>query len=123
MAIDVNALTIAQARDAFRRKEYSAKELTEAVVAQAKKENPSINAYAEIFDDALAQAEHADKLLQEGKGGDLTGIPLAVKDNMLIKGRISASGSKILMDHRAVYDATVVTKLKEQGEIGRASGR
>src|SRR3989338_2799025 len=123
MAIDVAQLTIIAARDALCKKEYSAKELTEAVVARAKEENPRINAYAEIFEDALAQAEHADKLLQEGKGSDLTGIPLAVKDNMLIKGKISASGSKILMNHRAVYDATVITKLKAQGAVfvGRAN--
>jgi aspartyl-tRNA(Asn)/glutamyl-tRNA(Gln) amidotransferase subunit A len=117
MALDVSKLTIAEAGEALRSKTYSAKALTEAVLSRAKEMNGAINAYAELFDDAILAAEHADRMLAEGKGGALTGIPLAIKDNMLMKGKISASGSKILMNHRAVYDGTVVQKLKEAGAV------
>ena len=117
MSIDPNTLTIKQAHDDLVAKKYSAKELTEAVLLEAKKKNVDTNAYAEFFDDALTQAARADKMLAEGKGKDLTGIPLGLKDNMLIKGKIAASGSKILMNYRAVYDATVVAKLKAQGAV------
>src|SRR3989344_3591825 len=115
--IDPSMLTIAAAQRALRNKEYSAKELTQAVVSRAKEKNPDINAYAELFDDAMASAEVADRMLSEGKAAPLAGIPLGVKDNMLMKGKISASGSKILMNHRAVYDATVIGKLRSAGAV------
>lgn len=117
MSIDLATLTITQAGRALREKEYSAKELTEAVFSRATKENATINAYAELFDDALVAASEADRMIAQGKGGALTGIPLAIKDNMLMEGKIAASGSKILMNHRAVYDGTAVRKLKEAGAV------
>lgn len=117
MRIDPTTLTILEARDALRNKTFSARELTEAVLSRAKEKNPIVNAYAELFDDAIESAEDADRMLAEGRGGDLTGIPLGVKDNMLIGGKISAAGSKILMDHRGTYDGTVIRKLKDAGAV------
>lgn len=117
MTIDPTTLTITEASEALRKKDYSATELTEAVLARATSQNPNINAYAEFFDDARAVAKQADALLAKGEGGPLAGIPIALKDNMLVAGKISASGSKILMNHRAVYDGTVVKKLKEAGAV------
>lgn len=117
MAIDTTTLTIKDAYRALRDKKYSAKELTAAALLCAKEKNADTNAFAEFFDDAMESADVADRMLLEGKGSELTGIPLAVKDNMLVKGNISASGSRILMNHRAVYDSTVVKKLKEAGAV------
>lgn len=117
MTIDPTTLTITEAHTTLRNKEYSATELTKAVLERARSENPSINAYAEFFDDALQAAKEADAILAKGEGSALTGIPLAIKDNMLMAGKISASGSKILMNHRAVYDGTAVQKLKEAGAV------
>ncbi len=123
MAIDTTTLTIAAAARALKNKEFTARELTEAVLARAKEMNPGINAYAEIFEDALSQAEVADTMIAEGKGTMLTGIPLAIKDNILIEGRIASGGSKILEHYKATYDATVIRKLKAQGAVflGRAN--
>lgn len=117
MAIDPTTITIVEARRALRAKEYSAKELAEAVLLRAKEKNSTINAYAELFDDAIESADLADKMLADGSACDLTGIPVGVKDNMLIKGKISASGSKILANHRAAYDGTIVSKLKSAGAV------
>lgn len=117
MTIDVSTLTIKEAGEALRSKKYSAKALTEAALIRAKKKNLDTNAFAEFFDDAMGEAERADAMLASGTGTKLTGIPLAIKDNMLAKGHISASGSKILMNHRAVYDSTVVKKLKDAGAV------
>lgn len=47
----------------------------------------------------------------------MTGIPIAVKDNILIKGRIASSASKMLENYHATYDATVISKLKEAGAV------
>ncbi len=117
MPIDTNTLTIAEAHADLVAKKYSAKELTQAVLALAQKRNPDTNAFAEIFTDAIEQAEAADKIISEGKAEALTGIPIAIKDNMLFKGHIAASGSKMLMNYMSVYDATAVSKLRSQGAI------
>lgn len=117
MSIDLSTLTIKDAQSALRNRKYSAKELTEAVLSRAKEKNSTINAYAELFDDAIESADVADRMLADGSAGDLTGIPIGVKDIMLIKGKISTSGSKILANHRAVYDGTAIKKLKDAGAV------
>ena len=117
MTIDPHTLTITEAGELLRTKKITSVELTEAVLKEAKKQNTDTNAFAEFFDDAMEQAKAADKMLAEGKGTALTGIPIAIKDNMLMKGHISASGSNILKNHRAVYDSTVVSKLRAQGAV------
>jgi aspartyl-tRNA(Asn)/glutamyl-tRNA(Gln) amidotransferase subunit A len=71
----------------------------------------------------MEQAENIDKKIAEGKIGPLTGVPLALKDNILIDGRKVTSASKILEGFVAPYDATVVKKLKDEGVLflGRAN--
>jgi aspartyl-tRNA(Asn)/glutamyl-tRNA(Gln) amidotransferase subunit A len=85
--------------------------------------NGDIHAYVEVFDDVLEQAKRADEAIARGESKELTGIPLAVKDNILIKGRIASAGSKILESYRASYDACVIERLRKQGAIflGRAN--
>lgn len=117
MTIDPTTLTIRAASQALRNKEYSAVALTEMVLAHAKKENQVMNAYAEFFNDAMSEAKRADEVLKSGKGTLLTGIPIGIKDNMLMKGKISSAGSKILENHHGVYDSTVVGKLKSAGAV------
>ena len=53
-------------------------------------------------------------MIARGESKPLTGIPMAIKDNMLIEGRRASSASKILENYVASYDATVIQKLKEQ---------
>jgi len=55
----------------------------------------------EVFSDALEQAKIADEIIKAGKGGKLTGIPLAIKDNILITGRKISAGSKMLKNYIA----------------------
>lgn len=97
-----------------------------------KNKNPEINAYLEVFDDAVGIAKKYDEEL-ENKTSDeiktfletkkLFGVPMAVKDNILIKGKIASASSKILENYVATYDATVIIKLREAGAIflGRAN--
>ncbi len=115
--IDLKQLSIKKASEMLLKKEITAKALAEAYLAVIAVRNKNINAYLEVYDDVLAQAEAADKLIASGKGGPLTGIPLAIKDNILIKGRRASSASKILEHYKATYDATVITKLKAAGVV------
>src|SRR3989344_2719090 len=115
--MNLSTLTIAEARQALDAKEYSALELTYAFAAIAEK-NPEIHAYLEVWEKtACEEAKVADALIANGESKPLTGIPIAVKDNILIEGRIASAGSKMLENYTAVYDATVIKKLKEQGVV------
>ncbi len=115
--IDLTTLTIAGARKKLDAKEFTARELAEAYLAEIQKKNPEVNAYLEVYDDVLAQADAADAKIAAGDVQVLTGIPLAIKDNILITGKRATSASKILEGFVAPYDATVIDKLKKQGAV------
>src|ERR1035437_8087150 len=117
MKINLKGLSISKARVALDCGEYSAIELAEAYLAEIKKKNKDVNAYLEVYADVLEQAKAADKMIAEKKIFPLTGIPLAIKDNILIKGRIASASSKMLEKYCATYDATAITKLKAQGAV------
>ncbi len=114
---NISSLTISDARSMLDAKEFSAVELVEACLTEIKKKNENINAFLEVYDDVLAQARVADERIAKGESLPLLGIPLGIKDNILIKGRKASSASKILENYRASYDATVIKKLKDQGAI------
>lgn len=115
--IDLKDLTIKKAHEALTKGEYSAVDLAKAYIEKIKKQDKDIHAYLEIYDDVLDQAKLADKKIKSGKAGLLAGIPIAIKDNILIKGKIASSASKILENYKATYDATVIEKLKNEGAV------
>ncbi len=110
-------LTISRARELLDNKEISAVELTQYYLDQIKSKNKDLNAFLSVSESALDQAQEADKEIKNGQGGSLAGIPLAVKDNILVKGEICTAGSKILEKYKASYDATVITQLKRAGAV------
>jgi Asp-tRNAAsn/Glu-tRNAGln amidotransferase A subunit and related amidases len=94
----------------LRNGETSSVELTKLFLDRAEKLNPLTNSFLQITrETALAQAEHADKLIAEGKAPSaLTGVPIAVKDNLTTTDAITTAGSKILENYLPQYDSTVV---------------
>jgi aspartyl-tRNA(Asn)/glutamyl-tRNA(Gln) amidotransferase subunit A len=121
--IDLHKLTIKSASDSLSKKDFSAKELAQEYLKNIEKKNSEVNAYLEIYKDVLAQADEADKKIASGNFDIMTGIPMAIKDNILIDGRKATSASKILQGYVAPYDATVIKKLKGQSAVflGRAN--
>jgi aspartyl-tRNA(Asn)/glutamyl-tRNA(Gln) amidotransferase subunit A len=117
MPIDLKNLTIQKAHDAMKKGEFSAVDLATAYLEEIKKKNAELNAYLEVYADVIEQAQEADKRFKAGTATTLTGIPFAIKDNILIKGRIASSASKILENYHATYDATVIEKLKKEGVV------
>lgn len=110
-------LSLARASRLLREGNISSVELTEHYLSRIAEKNPTLNAYLEVFEDAKEQALLADKRRARGDGTPLLGIPLAVKDNIVIEGRRAGAASKILEGYIASYDATAITKLKAQGAV------
>jgi len=116
--MNLNELTIKEARLKLDAGKISALELTEACLAQIKKLNPEINAVLTICEDsARAEAIAADARIKKGESNYLLGIPYLCKDNIMTKGIRTTAASKILENYIAPYDATVIKKLKEAGAI------
>jgi len=115
-------LSITEAAHKLQAGEITSVELTRACLVEIQKRNASLNAYLEVFADAEAQAKAADEVraVCMANGGDvppLLGIPLAIKDNILIEGRTASAASKMLENYTATYDATVIQKLKKAGAV------
>lgn len=115
--IDLKNLTISKARDHLMKGDFTAVELAQSYLNNIKNTEQDIKAYLEIFPDVVSQAEEADKKIAKKEGGLLTGIPLAIKDNILIKGRKCSAASKMLADYIAPYDSTAAKRLKDAGAV------
>jgi len=115
----LNELTITEARKLLDKDKVTSRQLTEACLEQIRSLDVTLHAFLEVYvDDALAAADRSDeRRTRDEVLGTLDGIPLAIKDNMLLQGKSCTAGSKILQGYTAVYDSTVVRKLVEQGAV------
>jgi len=115
----LNQLTIKSAQSGLRDKEFTCTELVKACLDQIKKRQPEINAFITIMEGhALTRAKEVDEKIKKGAPlKKLEGIPIAIKDNILIEDIPCTAGSKILENYMAPYSATVINKLEEQGAI------
>lgn len=115
--IDLNNLTIEKAHEAMKSGEYSPLDLASAYKKNVEEKNKELNIFIETFYDIEEQAKIAEGMFKDGSDTLLTGIPFAIKDNMLIKGHHVTAGSKILENYKATYDSTVIDLLKKEGAI------
>jgi len=115
--IDIKTLTIEKAGEMLKKGETTSVELVSLCLKNIEEKNKELNVFLEVFSDALEQAKNADEMIKKGMGTKLTGIPLAIKDNILITGKKVSSGSKMLENYQASYDAFVIKKLKEAGAV------
>jgi len=115
--IDLSTFNIVSAREGLKSGKFSSHDLTQACLNVIKEKNEELNAFLEVFEDALIQADEADKKISEGIDLPLLGIPVALKDNMLVTGQRVTAGSKILEGFIAPTDCTAVKKLREAGAV------
>jgi aspartyl-tRNA(Asn)/glutamyl-tRNA(Gln) amidotransferase subunit A len=115
--INLTTLSIEEAHKALTSGDYTVAELCQAYLDVIAEKNPDINAYLEVYDDVLKQAAIAQARFTDGTATLLTGIPIALKDNMLLTGKRVGAASKILEGYHATYDGTAVALLKEAGAV------
>lgn len=112
---DLTKLTIAQALEGLKKKEFSAVELTKDYISQMEK-NKYTNAYVlETPEVALKQAEISDKKYADNTPGSLEGIPMGIKDLFCTKGIRTTACSHILDGFVPQYESTVTQKLLDAG--------
>lgn len=96
-------------------KKLSSVELTEAVFERIDRVEDKIKAFVTLTrEEALKQARAADERIKNNRNvTPLTGIPIAVKDNMCTRGVLTTCSSKILANYIPPYNADIVSKLEE----------
>jgi aspartyl-tRNA(Asn)/glutamyl-tRNA(Gln) amidotransferase subunit A len=107
-------LTIKKFHDGLLAGKFSALEITQASFAHIKEHNPEINAFLSLAEESAArEAEAVDLAVAKNEPiAMLAGVPLAIKDNILIKDLPATGASKILESYTAAYDAGVIKRLK-----------
>ena len=113
--MDSSLKTLRAQREALDKKEISVRELTEEYLKNIKTRDGEIKSYITVTEEnALAQADAAQAVIDRGEAKPLTGIPMAIKDNICTEGVRTTCASKILEDFVPQYNATVMEKLNAQ---------
>jgi aspartyl-tRNA(Asn)/glutamyl-tRNA(Gln) amidotransferase subunit A len=116
--MDILDQSIHELHKKLKTKEVSSVEATRAMLARIEAVDSQINSFITVTpEQALADAEAADRRIAAGKMDVLTGIPLALKDIFLTEGIRTTCGSRILNNFVPPYSATSWEKLKEQGVV------
>lgn len=115
---DLHHLSVHELADGLKNKQFSSHELVEHFANRINRLDGQINSFiTKDFDNALAQAELADKLRAKGDNRPLLGVPMAHKDNLCTKGVLTTAGSKMLYNFVSPYHATVVDNIANSGFV------
>ena len=115
MNLKISALEFAQQ---VQNGNISAEDFVVESIQRIQKIDGDLHAFLSVNDDAIEQAKTIDKKIKSGdKVGACFGMPISIKDNMCIKNSKTTCASKMLENFIAPYDATVITKLKQQDAI------
>jgi aspartyl-tRNA(Asn)/glutamyl-tRNA(Gln) amidotransferase subunit A len=115
---ELTKLTAAEARRRLDAGEISATELTEAHLARIEALEPLLFSHLHVMTDvALEQARAADARIAAGDAAPMTGIPVSLKDVLCTVDAPTTAASRILEGYRSPYDATVVSRLRDQGAV------
>ncbi len=117
MQINLKELNIEKAHESLKNGEYKVIDLVNVYLENINAKNTDINAYLEVYPDLENQAQVAQDMFTNGTATLMTGIPVALKDNMLNTGYVASASSKMLENYHATYDAHVVSELKKVGAI------
>ena len=109
--------TLKEIQEDFKNGSLTVEALVEEAHATISKKDEEIHAILGMYSDDLieSQIEKAKSMLASGTGTLLTGVPIVLKDNIVVEGERATAASKILAEYTSPYDATVVQKLKDAG--------
>ncbi|MAZ56464.1 Asp-tRNA(Asn)/Glu-tRNA(Gln) amidotransferase GatCAB subunit A [bacterium] len=112
-------MTVRELRDKYLSGEVSPVTVIKESLGLINDKDEEIHAYLDVYENALEEAVKAEECLSIDKDDTppLTGIPIAIKNNILYKAHKATGGSKILENYTATYNATIVDKLKKAGAI------
>ena len=103
-------------RDAIARREISAEAACRQALDRIEQTNGSLNAFLHVAADrALTRARALDA--RSSPAGPLHGVPVAIKDNIVVRDMPATAGSRVLEGYHPPYDATAVTRLEEAGAV------
>jgi aspartyl-tRNA(Asn)/glutamyl-tRNA(Gln) amidotransferase subunit A len=112
----MHTLSVKEMSDKLKKREITSVALTQHYLDRIERYDAELNAYVTVTPElAMEMAKAADAMLDEGRGGPLTGIPVAHKDIFCTDGVKTTCGSKMLYNFIAPYDATIVEKIKAAG--------
>lgn len=116
---NLHTLSAIEIRDKFLKGEITAVSIVQTFLDRIAKYDDKIGAFLSVYNErALSKAKALDEKKSSGKKlGKLAGIPIALKDNIHVKGEISTCGSKFLTNYRAPFDSTVTRLLEEEDAI------
>jgi len=117
--MSIHTLSAYELHKSFCKGELKAEQIIQAYLDRIERYNKDVGAFLRTFDEkALSQAKALDEKFARGeKVGRLAGVPIALKDNMHIKGELSTCGSKFLTNFNAPFDATVTRLLENEDAI------
>jgi len=96
----------------------SAEDFVAKTLERIQNVDDKLHAFLSVNEEAVDQAREIDKKIKSGdKVGECFGMPISIKDNMCIKNSKTTCASKMLENYVSPYDATVITKLKEQDAV------
>ena len=114
----LSKMTIHELHKLLKKREVSPKEIVEDIFKRIERVEERVKAYITLTrENALKQAEMAEKMIKKGEITPVTGIPLAIKDNICTEGIRTTCASRILENFFPPYDATVIKLLKKAGAI------
>ena len=109
-------LTAAELARRISRREVGCVEAADAFLDRIERLDPKLGCFLTVErEKAVAQAASAQAIVDRGEGGPLTGVPIALKDNLSTDGIETTCASKILKGYVPPFDATVVRNLKQMG--------
>jgi aspartyl-tRNA(Asn)/glutamyl-tRNA(Gln) amidotransferase subunit A len=111
-------LTAYEASALLADRQISSAELTESCLDRIAEVDDRISAYITVTADlARQQAADADRRIAAGNASPLTGVPMQIKDLLCTNGVATTCASRMLAEYVPVYDATAVSRLREQGAV------
>ena len=112
-----NDMTLIDQSNALVKGEITSLDLVRSSLEVISKRDNEVKAFVEVYGDVEEQAKEADKMIKAGKATKMTGVPIAIKDNICFQGHKVTAASRILEGFVPSYSATVVEKLRNAGAV------